>query len=485
MAATGDQVLTFRVGEAELAARVTDIRQVFRDAKVTRVPLAPPSLTGVASLRGAIVPVVSVAKLMGLADAPRGPDTRLVLLDLADPVAIVVDAVGALDRLHRADSPASEKAALGGFYRREDGSLRLVDLPALLRADFRGEHAAGPSRAVAVEPGARLAEPPQMAIVTFDLAGQAYGIPLQEVAEVLAAPRGLAALPRTDAAMAGVLPLRESLIPIVSLRALLGLGAAPVSARERIVVVRIGDARVGLLVDHLRSILRVAADRLEPTPPVLNRGAGEGRIESLLRQPDGRGLVSILDPERVFRDETLAQIVADGRQKGETMQEADTAAQAKIVVFRLGTEEYGLPIAEVDEILRLPDVLTRVPKAPPFVLGVMNLRGRLLPVVDQRQRFGTPGPTPAAGRRVIVATLGDRQAGFVVDAVSEILALPAASLAPTSPLAGEGGQMFDRMANLEIEGRIILVVDPQALLDRAERDLLRALDESAHGSDGP
>jgi purine-binding chemotaxis protein CheW len=85
------------------------------------------------------------------------------------------------------------------------------------------------------------------------------------------------------------------------------------------------------------------------------------------------------------------------------------------------------------------------------------------------------GEAAGDARRVIIVTIDGLQAGFVVDAVSEIITVPASALKATPQLAGDGRQLFDRVANIEREGRMILLIDPKALLDRAERDLLDAL----------
>src|SRR5690606_13825389 len=100
----------------------------------------------------------------------------------------------------------------------------------------------------------------------------------------------------------------------------------------------------------------------------------------------------------------------------------DEDEQEEFVVFRLAGEEYGVPIGQVDEVLRLPEEPTRVPRAPDFLEGVMNLRGTVLPIIDQRRRFGLPA-TPRTGReRIMVHTLeGGVRAGFIVDGVTQVL----------------------------------------------------------------
>jgi purine-binding chemotaxis protein CheW len=157
---------------------------------------------------------------------------------------------------------------------------------------------------------------------------------------------------------------------------------------------------------------------------------------------------------------------------------ADTNGAERFVIFTLGEEAYGLPIGAVEEVVRMPDQLTRVPKAPKFVEGVMNLRGRIVPVIDQRDRFQAPAASASARRRVIITSVRGLQAGFAVDDVREILEFTPDQLRSTPELAAEGGKTFDRVGTVSVDGRMVLLVDPEALLDKAEADLLAALAKS-------
>jgi purine-binding chemotaxis protein CheW len=104
----------------------------------------------------------------------------------------------------------------------------------------------------------------------------------------------------------------------------------------------------------------------------------------------------------------------------------------------------------------------------------MNLRGQVVPVIDQARRF-RGAAAKGERRRVIVVRLGELQAGFVVEAVSEVLRVPLAALRAAPDLGGEETQVFDRVANLEDADRMVLIVSPQELLDRAERALLAGI----------
>src|SRR5437763_16976232 len=103
--------------------------------------------------------------------------------------------------------------------------------------------------------------------------------------------------------------------------------------------------------------------------------------------------------------------------------------EQQLVVFELGAELYGVEIARVHEIIRLQAV-TRVPRSPAFVEGVINLRGKVIPVVDLRRRFGLPSAEHTRSSRIVVVEIGDQVVGIVVDGVSEVLRVNSATVEP-------------------------------------------------------
>jgi len=143
-------------------------------------------------------------------------------------------------------------------------------------------------------------------------------------------------------------------------------------------------------------------------------------------------------------------------------------------VFRLGDDEFGLPIDVVDEIARVPDRITRVPKAPKFLEGVINLRGDVLPLVDQRRRFDMPKLAEGGGRHVVVVRTERHRAGLIVDSVSGVLRTAADTIEPAPDLTGETTRLVHSVVNLEAAGRLVLLLDPAELLSRSERSLLDA-----------
>ena len=153
-------------------------------------------------------------------------------------------------------------------------------------------------------------------------------------------------------------------------------------------------------------------------------------------------------------------------------------ADEQFVIFRLGDQEYGLPIHAVDEIARPPDHITRLPKSPAFIDGVMNLRGIVVPIVDLRRRFEIASKSSASAQRILVLAVGGGKTGFMVDSVSEVMKVPADAIRPAPEVSAEQMRLIGRVANLDAQGRMILLVDPAQLLDRVEADVLAKFDRS-------
>ena len=144
-------------------------------------------------------------------------------------------------------------------------------------------------------------------------------------------------------------------------------------------------------------------------------------------------------------------------------------ADEQFVIFRLGDQEYGLPIGAVEEIARPPDHITRLPKAPAFIDGVINLRGAVVPIVDLRRRFELASKEPGGTQRILVLAVGGGKTGFMVDSVSEVLKVPADAIRPAPEVSPEQMRLIGRVANLEAQGRMILLVDPAQLWIRSKR----------------
>ena len=475
--------LTFRLNDRLYALAAEEVMEVIRAPPVARVPLAPAALLGVANLRGAVLPVVSLRALLGLAQTHE-EGARAIVLGGASPAALAVDAIEALvsvsaGRIEAGNADFAEDAGeriSGAFAVEGRGAVKILDVQALLLSAFtargRRDRQAVARVATPGSQSARGAVSDSETLVIFDVAGQEYALPLSAVREIVSARGGVTQVPRAEAIVVGVIAYRDRLLPLLSLRGLLGF-VAPSSpdSRERVLVTAVRGALVGLVVDRARAIVSAERDLMEPIPAMLAaRSGGETRLNAVYRGEQGRRLISILSPDQLFREDVMQRLNADQGASGPKPAVA-TVRERQVLVFRLGEDEFALPIEEVDEVTRVPDEITRVPKTPKFLEGVINLRGDVLPVVDQRRRFDMPR-FEGAGRRLIVVRTDRHRAGLIVDSVSEVLRHAENAIGPPPDLTDDISRLVRGVINLAERGRIVLLLDPVELLTRAERELL-------------
>lgn len=132
------------------------------------------------------------------------------------------------------------------------------------------------------------------------------------------------------------------------------------------------------------------------------------------------------------------------------------------VAFRVGTAEYVVPAAQVLHLESF-ETATHVPGAPSYVAGLVQVRGRVVPVVDLRKRFGLPAIEHVLAHRVVVVQLGARVAGLLVDAAREVIQLDEASFQDAPELIREQANGFVK-AIVTVAGRLFLIADVQRLI---------------------
>ncbi len=148
--------------------------------------------------------------------------------------------------------------------------------------------------------------------------------------------------------------------------------------------------------------------------------------------------------------------------------------ELQVVGFRIGRETFGLPIAMVREIVRVPEI-TSVPNAPEYIEGVINLRGRIIPVVDLRKRFGEVVAAPSKKNRIVVVELEARLIGLFVNSASEVLRIPPSEIQAPQDVFQEGELNYITGVG-KLKGRLVILLDLTRILQRGE---LRHLDEVA------
>ena len=157
----------------------------------------------------------------------------------------------------------------------------------------------------------------------------------------------------------------------------------------------------------------------------------------------------------------------------EAAQTAGADELLQLVSFKIGEEEFGVDILKVQEINRMLDV-TRVPNAPEFVDGVINLRGKVIPIINLRRRFGMERIEKNKNTRIVVVELTGKVVGFVVDAVNEVLRIPRSVTEPPPSLAGSVKAEYITAVG-KLEDRLLILLDLEKILTEGQQQAVSAV----------
>lgn len=485
-----ESYVTFYLEGELFGLPMTAVREVVRLPELTEVPLAPPAVAGLANLRGEVLPVVNLRQALGWGGGEASRDRRVIILDGEQPACLLVDRMARIlqanpEEIEQAEAVESESnpALLSGILQLEGegGVCQLLEPQRALEAVFGDLRRAAPAAAGTTALGSAAStegggEASGREVVTFVAAGQELAFPLQGVEEIIRCPGDYSQIPQSGDHVIGLVSHRERLLPLVSLARLFGLPQEAVGGR--VVVLALGGEgearRVGMVVEEVREVLRLPEAAEEPVPPFLGGEGDLSELESVARLGDGDRLVSVLSLEQLFHLHGLQEALAAGEEAesagGEAeegdMTGADDGAEQQYLIFSLGEEEYAIAIDAVREVTRRPDELTRVPKAPNHIEGLLNLRGTVLPLVNLRRQLGLPEQASEARERILVLSVNGVETGFLVDSVTEVLKLDPGHIQTAPPLSEDQSRILGDM--IQYDDRVILVVDQDELLNAGE-----------------
>ena len=481
------QFVTFIAGNEIFAVDMAPVQEIIRLPEMVRVPLAPIALDGLANLRGKVLPIISLRRLFGFTEEVHDDATRALVIDVGQPLGFVVDQVSSvvevsLTQIEDVDAISStvDSNLLTGIINNGGGHsmIMVLDFEKLIEREF--SHIAELAKNNALSNDLlmsssevideALQDSDELQLVSFVVADQEYALTIEDVQEIIQVPETIVHVPHSAPHVVGLITLRSRLLPLVDLRRLFELPSSTLDEKSRIVVLSLGTTSVGLAVDGVSEVLRVAKNIVDPMPALLAKEGNLADISEICRLDDGKRLVSIITARNLFDHSaikealnTVSEFEQDSIETSDIDEGIDDDEQ--MVVFHLDKEEFGVPINSVQEIVRVPEELIHVPKAPVFVEGVINLRGTVLPVIDLRTRLGLSKLDRTDRQRIMVFLIADVRTGFIVDHVAEVLKISKTVIEPSPKLSGEQGRLFSRMANMEKQNRMVQLIEPTHLVD--------------------
>ncbi len=486
-AGAGDQELvTCVLDQVEFGLDIRAVQEIVRLPRITPVPKAPPYVEGVANLRGNILPIINLRARFGMKPSENAENHRVVVVELGgQPTGLIVDAVREVMHVQARDmepAPKVVQSVDGRFLKgivKLDGGRRLVlvlDHNALLEqsaAGLEASQAAAAENALETQSQARQRDEDHEQLVTFRLAEEEYAVSIMEVQEIIRVP-DISVVPDAPPGVVGVASLRNRILPVMDLRAKFGMPPRDEEENagrddERCLVVRIGGTSVALRVDAVHQVLQAPRSAVEPTPRIVGgKGAGKEQIRGIAKLDGGKRLIMLLDVAKLVDEACRNDLEAITGAQAEQGDSAGTAAEQderQLVSFKVASEEFAVDIMQVQEIVRLAKV-TKVPHAPAFVEGVVNLRGNVLPVIDLRKRVHLPEKAYNDSTRVVVVDQEGRKTGIIVDAVSEVLAVKKEAIEPAPEITRStyGDHFIEGVGKLQNGERMFLLLRTHELL---------------------
>jgi len=256
---------------------------------------------------------------------------------------------------------------------------------------------------------------------------------------------------------------------------------------QRVLVVMTGTFMVGYLVDSVNEVCRILKSVIDDAPEIVSTQKKE--LKGVAKLDGGERLIMIIDEtslispksEEMIRRAASGDACTDGNAGADEKPPAeDSMDEEQLVTFSVGDEEYGVRVAEVQEINRLDGVMS-VPRAPFFIDGVTNLRGNVIPVVNIRKLFGLEEKDVDDRTRIIIANIAGSKTGLRVDQVNEVLRILKSDIenTPSIILSNVESRFIDGLCKLDEGRRIVLLLDLGMIFNKNEMKLLATLGKQA------
>jgi purine-binding chemotaxis protein CheW len=430
------KMVTFRIAKEEFAFLMEHVREILRVTTPNQVPDVPEYVLGVLTVRGQILPVIDLRRLL---------QQRSLAEEFADSCRPL----------------------------REEYERRIDQVEKIYVEDWQKKI----DRSITERIRKWIAETNSSSQLLMETLAKARGLNEMVIKQLQLQAKHQESGDRDATQVCGKEVVSGARGTIAALSQFEEQIAENIQEDQRIIVVDAEGFVLGLVVDHVHEVLNVPKNLMEPPPRITSSGGME--LSGVAKLDDGARLIMLLDVASLMKDQKLRDVqnssaqtieeqkTSESQKTGEGAQEM---TEVQLVTFLLGEEEYGIPISQIQEIDRLAKI-TKVPKAAEFIEGITNLRGEVIPVLDTRKRFDLEVKPSDDRTRIIIVDLGGIKTGLVVDSVREVLNLAKKDIAPPPEAIGSGidQQFISGIGKVDAGKRMIVLLDVERILSQQEQ----------------
>lgn len=468
------QLVTFLLGDDEFGVDIMDVKEIIRVPNITKVPNAPNFVEGACNLRGNVLPIVNGRLCFNLDNRNQDENSRVLVIDVEGiATGVIVDKVSEVIRVRISDIEEPPQIVknvnadyIDGVVKLENGNrlIMLLDIVKALKLSNTGKKSTLDNEIYNSNFNATVSNGEDEAIneeqlVSFLIDNEEYAIDIMKVKEIIRVPQ-IVKVPNCPDYIDGVVSIRNNLLPMINLRTYFGVDKLENNDQMRILVVDLGGFYTGLIVDRVSEVLRVQVSNIMQPPRFSEDNSDQ--IRGIAKVSNGKRMILLLDPSKLITAEELSSLGNIREDIEEIMNNEESDAQVldeeKIVVFRLGSEEYGIKIANVQEINRINSI-TKIPRAPYHIEGIVNLRGNVIPALDLRKLFNLEVKQLTDSTRIIIVDISNKRNGIIVDSVSEVISLEKRIIEPTPDILSNGvdSDYIEGVAKLDNKRMIMIL----------------------------
>ncbi len=473
---TERQLVTFLLGDDEFGADIMDVKEIIRVPEITKVPNAPGYVEGACNLRGNVLPIIDGRIRFNLERKSKDENSRVLVIDVeGKATGVIVDRVSEVMRVSTADIEEPPQIVknvdsdyLNGVVKLDNGNrlVMLLDVVEALKVNTVGKEKINGRNVDKQKSGAIISSAitesiDEEQLVSFLLNNEEYAIGIMDVKEIIRIPQ-IVKVPNCEAYIEGVVSIRNNLLPIINLRTYFEMDYKEIDDHTRILVVDMGSFTAGIMVDKISEVLRVQTSIIQP-PPKFSKNSGE-QLKGVAKLNNGKRMILLLEPSKLISADEISAITGKSETSEEQAEERSITAQIldeeQLVTFKIDMEEYGIKIANVQEINRMTEV-TKIPRAPHFIEGIVNLRGNVIPALDLRRLFNLTEKQVTDATRIIIVDFSGKRTGIVVDSVSEVLRFEKSLIQAPPEIISSGidSDYVEGVGKLDGGRRMILILD--------------------------
>ncbi len=482
-------LIKFIIDNEAFGVNIGNVREIIEIPKITSVPNTPDYFVGIINLRGNIISVIDARLRFGLPPNEFDEFSRITIIYFKGGlIGIIVDDVSEVVRMTSnkiQPAPSILKGIdtnyLRGVVKLDSGEMiLLLNLEEMVKlSEFAREEGHEKFLAKDFEYEKVEKKEESIQIITFYLQDELYSINIQDAEEIIQLPE-IIPIPQSPEFIRGVISIRGDIIPIVDLHVRFNYDEITIDKNSSIIVVDVGRCMIGLMVDAISGIMRVPKKIVTTPPPTLSKGDIK-QLHGILKITDGdkSKIVSCISLNDLFTEEEIALLseVREDKSGGEDKSRQKVVDEPFVVVnFCVGEDIFTIPVDVVVEIAKYPS-LTKVPNAPSFVQGVLNLRGDIVFVMDLRERFGFPKKGVTEDTRVIIADIEGIKTGLIVDEVDSVKTIYKSQIEEAPRIVSSiENEYISSVIKIKDSDDIMIMLNLYSLLNTAEKKAVKSMD---------